>query len=105
MGVSPGQGTGFHTTDIQTNILDFGLGILAHETTRERRVAYLAVAQAGNVEHLGALIDFRPETLFESLLGMAKRLALFKGIQVGDHAKYTRETVSLQVVTQMNIIT
>ena len=67
MGVSPSKRTGLHTTDVQTNILHFSLGILGMTDCFQE---YLAIAETRNIEDFGTLINFSPETLFDCLLGI-----------------------------------
>ena len=73
--------------------------VQVHEPDLALRV--LAVDDAAHVEHLGALVDLRPEPVLQLLLRVAQRLALLEAVQVRQHAHDAREAVRVQHVEEL----
>lgn len=78
----------FHYRDKTTEILDLLVGVTAIDNT-------------GEIKELGTLIDFRPETLLEGLLGGTLCSDLFYEIKVSENTDDFREAVRLENVDEL----
>ena len=63
-------------------------------------VRIAAVENSGEVEKLGSLVDFCPESLFESFFGHSDEGGLFDEVEVGEDADDFGEAVRLEDVEE-----
>jgi len=63
-------------------------------------VGITAVKNTGKIEEFCALVNFSPETLFESLFGGTLGGKFFDEVQMGKDSNYFWETMSLEDVEE-----
>lgn len=88
MSVAEDKGSELHDGDEAGEIEDFGVRIAAVEHARQ-------------VEELGTLVDLRPKTLFQGLLGSAEGCSLLNEVKVGEDADNFGEAMRLQDVEEL----
>ena len=90
MGITEDERTELHYADEAGKVKDFGVGIAA-------------IMYAGEVEKFSTLIDFCPETLFESLLCHTKGSLFLDEVEMRKDADDFRKTMYLENVEEFEI--
>ena len=78
-----------------------------HDANEAREVLNLCVRistvdDTGKVEQFGTIVDFSPETMFQTLLGGLERLCLFNEVEMSQYANDLGKTMRLQDVEELH---